>query len=209
MVGQFKEVRDQEKCIIGDQILHLKLHFVKSLNQLRNKTNNNPGSRGSGNIFSAPKYARVKAKPQPTYVESSRVGNSVLTYPNAVETLPGREIQLTAQKPGYSKSKSHYPQVTESKKKSTMKSQNLKENLHPGKNQTNFRGHNNQQDTFLSPIKPLINHNLENIAPMDLTDIEKESIEIENRINRLKKKSEIDMYRRSNKKKSLADMERM
>lgn len=57
----------------------------------------------------------------------------------------------------------------------------------------NLRSSQNGNDTFLSPIKPLLNHNLENMGTLDLTEIEKETQEIENRINKLKSKSEMEL----------------
>lgn len=219
MMNYYKEMRDSEKCKINDDIMHMKSHLLKSLKdlqiQITRKGNNNqfPGGQANFRKQNAHQFAKNRNHYSLNVQErdSSRAGgNSILTYPTAIETLPvdhphfsTQQIksQLTAQKKSYQNQKNRLQQVTESKKKPEQNYHQskaiLKENLRMG-NQQQYGQSSNEM--FLSPIKPILNHNLENINPMDLTEIEKESMEIENRINRLKKKSEMDMIKRSSTK---------
>lgn len=197
LIRYYKETKEQEQCKINDELRHMKSHLLKSLKELK--------SRASSSACPP----KVQLKPQ-----STRIGSSVLTYPTAVETVPHRQpLQMTAQKISNSHNKSSYQQVTESKRKvqKLASSHFQKENSYQMANSKvkNLRSSQNGNDTFLSPIKPLLNHNLENMGTLDLTEIEKETQEIENRINKLKSKSEMELQRRANPKGNQAQRDRL
>lgn len=130
--------------------------------------------------------------------EGNSNNDSVLTYAYPKQTLEydNRSRQninqeLTAQKLGH-KAEAAHAQVTELKRQK--------------ENQSSFGNHQVQhhqklgQDLYLSPIKSVFNHNLDNVGYVDLTELERESSEIEKRISQLRSQSEYEVIKRSARK---------